>query len=183
MFYHFEYILNLDLFDLILGHSLYCVGSLQDIELYIPNGADKSEFLSQSHRVQLTRFVNILKDLVEVFELAPKAIHIFFDNNSTSIAFNRDKALFFNFKFYLGLHDEQCKNRTTSDAMTYWYMTFCHELAHNFVSPHNSEHEVSIIKFLFLNIIFNLINPNYASFFNSTISHRLRKIICQISLL
>jgi hypothetical protein len=118
---------------------------LQGIELYIPNGANKSEIFSQSLSAPLTRFVIILKDLVEVFELAPKAIHIFYDNNSSTIAFNRDKALFFNFKFYLGLHDEQCKNGITSDAMTYWFMTFCHELAHNFVSPHNSEHEVSVI--------------------------------------
>ena len=129
---------------MILGHSLYCVGRLQDIELYVPKGVDQSEILSQPRKAPLTRFVNILKDLVEVFELAPKAVHVFYDNNSSSIAFNRDKALFFNLKFYLGLHDEQCKIRPTSDAMTYWFMTFCHELAHNFVSPHNSEHEVSI---------------------------------------
>jgi len=127
--------------DVISGHSLYCVGSLQDIELYIPNGTDKSEILSQSLRAPLIRFVNILKDLVEVFELAPKAVHVFFDNNASSIAFNRERSLFFNLKFYLGLHDEQCKNKPSSDALTYWFMTFCHELAHNFVSLHNSEHE------------------------------------------
>src|SRR6266496_2072238 len=117
---------------------------MHGIELYIPKGINQSEILPASLTPSLVRFVNMLKDLVEVFELAPKAIHVFFDNNSNSIAFNRDRSLFFNFKFYLGLHDEQCKNRPTSDAMTYWFMTFCHELAHNFVHPHNSEHEVSI---------------------------------------
>ncbi|PKC14058.1 hypothetical protein RhiirA5_269102 [Rhizophagus irregularis] len=127
--------------DVIPGHSLNCVGSLHDIELYVPKGADRSEILSLPLGPSLIRFIDILKDLVEVFGLAPKAIHIYNDKNSNSIAFNRDKSLFFNLKFYLGLHDEQCKIKTTSDAMTYWYMTFCHELAHNFVHPHNSEHE------------------------------------------
>ncbi|GES82823.1 hypothetical protein GLOIN_2v1661590 [Rhizophagus clarus] len=127
--------------DIIPGHSLHCVGSLHGIELYVPKGADKSEILSLSLGPSLLRFINILKDLVEVFGLAPKAIHIFIDKNSNSIAFNRDRSLFFNLRFFLGLHDEQCKTKPTSDAMTYWYMTFCHELAHNFVHPHNSEHE------------------------------------------
>jgi hypothetical protein len=119
---------------------------------------------------------------VEVFELAPKAIHVFIDNNSNSIAFNRDKSLFFNLKFFLGLHDEQCKTKPTSDAMTYWYMTFCHELAHNFIHPHNSEHEVSII--IKINIF--LFNKNltfvfFFFFFNSSTFHHMQKIICQIS--
>ncbi|CAI2174465.1 1539_t:CDS:10 [Funneliformis geosporum] len=125
--------------DVIPGHSLHCVGNLQGIELYVPKG--QSEMLYQSCFDPLNRFVNILKDLVIVFDLAPKAIHVFYDNNASSIAFNRDKALFFNLKFYLGLHDEECKTKPTSDAMTYWFMTFCHELAHNFIPLHNSEHE------------------------------------------
>src|SRR4051812_47903058 len=91
----------------------------------------------------------MLKDLAIVFELTPLAIHVFYDNNSSTIAFNRDRALFFNLKFYIGLHDEECKIKPTCNAMTYWFMTFCHELAHNLVRSHNSDHEVSIIFILF----------------------------------
>lgn len=45
--------------------------------------------------------------------------------------------------------------------MIYWFMTFCHELAHNFIQNHSSQHEVSEVFFLFLLFFFNnLINTN-----------------------
>ncbi|RIA78788.1 hypothetical protein C1645_842320, partial [Glomus cerebriforme] len=62
---------------------LYRVGTLQEIELYIP------------------------EDLADVFEIPLKDIHIFYDNNADIIAFNRDRVLFFNLRFYFGLHDEE----------------------------------------------------------------------------
>jgi hypothetical protein len=120
-----------------------CVGNSQNIELYVPNEVDQSEILSQSRIVPLSQFINILKDLADVFEVTSKAIHIFYDNSVNSIAFNRDGALFFNLKFYLELHEQVCKTKPTIDAMTYWFMTFCHVLSHNFIQLHNSEFEVS----------------------------------------
>ncbi|PKY57382.1 hypothetical protein RhiirA4_509810 [Rhizophagus irregularis] len=127
--------------DIIPGYSMRCVGNSQKIELYVSNGIDQSEILSQSRIAPLNQFINILKDLADVFEITPKAIHIFYDNSVNSIAFNRDGALFFNLKFYIGLHEQECKSKPTIDAMTYWFMMFCHILAHNFVQLHNSEFE------------------------------------------
>lgn len=129
-----------------LDHLLYNVGKLQEIELYLPSGLDQSE-ISQALTASLNRFVTMLRDLAEVFKLSPENIHIFYDNNSNTIAFNRDRILFFNLRFYLGLHDEECKTKPTTNAMTYWYMMFCHELSHNFVKNHNSQHEVSTLIF------------------------------------
>jgi hypothetical protein len=135
-----------------------CVGNSQKIELYVSNGIDQSEILSQSRIAPLSQFINILKDLADVFEITPKAIHIFYDNSVNSIAFNRDGALFFNLKFYIGLPEQECKSKPTIDAMTYWFMMFCHVLAHNFVQLHNSEFEVSInfLKKVFYILIYNV---------------------------
>jgi len=91
--------------------------------------------------------VNILKSLAEVFQLSLEAIHVFYDENTSSITFNCDKSLFFNLKFYLELHEEECKARFTNNAMIYWFMTVCHELAHNFTTSHNFMHGVNIIFF------------------------------------
>ncbi|RIA99607.1 hypothetical protein C1645_811167 [Glomus cerebriforme] len=121
------------------GYSLQYVETLQDIELYVPKDLDQSEILSRSRTVTLSQFVNILKDLADVFELSPKDIHIFYDNNANSIAFNRDGTLFFNLKFYLELHKKECEIKPTIDVMTYWFTIFCHELAHNFIQSHNCE--------------------------------------------
>jgi hypothetical protein len=138
------------IYFIFLGHSLFCVGTRQGIELYDPKGFNQSEILSQSNSDPLNRFIIILKDLANAFGVSPQAIHIFYDNCSNSIAFNRDRTLFFNLKFYIGLHDNECKIKPTINAMVYWYMTFCHELAHNFILNHSSEHEVSTIFFYFV---------------------------------
>ncbi|PKY20923.1 hypothetical protein RhiirB3_470054 [Rhizophagus irregularis] len=126
--------------DIIPGHLLSHVGTIRDIKLY-DTKIYQPEIMSPSVTVQLNHFIDILRDIANVFELVPKAVHIFYDNNSSSIAFNRDGALFFNLSYYIALHEQDCKIRPTNDAMTYWFMTFCHELAHNFVVNHSSEHE------------------------------------------
>ena len=115
-----------------------------DIDLYFPKSFDQVEILSQSRAKALNQFINILKDLADVFDMSSKLpINIFYDENTNSVAFNRDGKLFFNLKFYFELHEEECKNGLTTDAMTYWFTIFCHQLAHNFVKEHNSEFEVS----------------------------------------
>lgn len=93
----------------------------------------------------LNRFVDLLRDLASVFGLSTATIHIFYDENASSIAFNNNGELFFNLKVYTILHDEECKIKPTIYAMAYWFMTLCHELAHNIILSHNSGHEVSII--------------------------------------
>ncbi|POG82975.1 hypothetical protein GLOIN_2v1469483 [Rhizophagus irregularis DAOM 181602=DAOM 197198] len=127
--------------SLLISYSMHCVGNLQKIELYVPTDVDQSEILSQSRIVPLSKFIYILKDQANVFEVTPKVIHIFYDNSKNSIAFNRDRALFFNLKFYLELHEQTCKNKPTIDAMTYWFTIYCHVLAHNFIQLHNTEFE------------------------------------------
>jgi hypothetical protein len=78
-----------------------------------------------------------------VFQLPMEAIHLVFDENSSTIAFNRGKSLFFNYAFFRSLHGEMMKTTTPNQpiqveqldfrAISYWYLTFCHELGHNFV--------------------------------------------------
>ncbi|RIA98329.1 hypothetical protein C1645_140589 [Glomus cerebriforme] len=130
--------------DVIPGHLLDYVETKLGIELYGSKGANKLEILSRSNEAPLYRFINMLKDIGSIFEIPSDAIHIFYDNYTSSVAFNRDRALFFNLNYYIGLHDRECRDKPSGDAMTYWYMTFCHELAHNLVQSHSSEHEVSI---------------------------------------
>src|SRR6266498_4763966 len=130
-----------------LGHSLYYIGPLHGIKIYVPINSFQSTKLFQTHGAPLNNFVNILKYLSEVFQLSLNAIHVFFDDSSNTIAFNRDRALFFNLNYYLGLHDEECKFYFTRNTMTYWFMTICHELAHNIILVHDSRHEVSMMIF------------------------------------
>ncbi|GBB83162.1 hypothetical protein RclHR1_00010044 [Rhizophagus clarus] len=136
-----------DYCDIIPDHLLYSIGNLQGIELYLPRGFEQSELLPQENTAALNRFINMLGDLIDVFKLSSRNVHAFYDNNSNTIAFNRNRVLFFNLRFYLGLHDEECKIKPTINAMTYWFMMFCHELSHNFIEHHSSEHEYYCLAF------------------------------------
>jgi hypothetical protein len=83
----------------------------------------------------LLQFADVLLLLCNVFELSPKTVNIYFGDQNT-IAFNRQRVLFFNVRYFLGWHYKQ----DSQQAYYYWFMTFCHELAHHFVAPHNAEH-------------------------------------------
>lgn len=131
------------------------------------------------------RFIKVIRLLAQVFEVSPHVFHIYWDVASPTVAFNRNRAVFFNLRFYMGLHshpggrssppppplpggfggggassstinttsiggDEdmlQLQKNDDSDVYYYWFLTACHELAHNFVSPHNAEHEFYMSSF------------------------------------
>ncbi|TPX56519.1 hypothetical protein PhCBS80983_g04477 [Powellomyces hirtus] len=141
--------------------------------------------LLQDHALDLNNFVAVLHTLARVFQAPPHTVHVYWDRDGGTIAFNRGKVLFFNCRFYIGLHAQLRRRaaaaattkaeppsrqetvpgawtapadntRTTGsssgavtttatmcdhpDAYYYWFLTFCHELAHNFVSAHDAMH-------------------------------------------
>ncbi|KAI9598971.1 hypothetical protein BDF19DRAFT_410365 [Syncephalis fuscata] len=104
----------------------------------------------------LNRFTIVLLLLCDVFQLDRKTVHIFYDKDGATIAFNQSPAhaLFFNLRFYDGLHftDKETTIATAAikekfETYIYWFMTFCHELAHNFCREHSSQHEYYLSSF------------------------------------
>lgn len=94
----------------------------------------------EENEVSLRLFAKILEHLsVNVFGLKLDSIAIYHDPSGKSIAFNSNRSLHFNFRFFHALHFLQNKHET-SECYSYWYVTQCHELSHNFVSAHNREH-------------------------------------------
>eukprot|EP00842_Homolaphlyctis_polyrhiza_P002573 jgi/Hompol1/3316/HPOL_003212-RA len=130
----------------------------------VPVYADRS-VLEQGQQVVKTqanaveRFIQLLSFLARVFQLNSQNVHVYWDSNGSTIAFNRANALFFNLRFFIGLHAQGRNGSATAsesqtslpgafspsiapqpglcdelpDAFFYWFMTFCHELAHNYV--------------------------------------------------
>lgn len=94
----------------------------------------------EENEVSLKFFAEILENLcVKVFGLKLDSIAIYHDPAGKSIAFNSNRSLHFNFRFFHALHFLHNKH-ATSECYSYWYVTQCHELSHNFVSAHNREH-------------------------------------------
>jgi len=92
-----------------------------------------------SGRIKLmVRFAERMNGLAtDVFAMAcPRgSVHVFWED-AERIAFNRQGELFFNARFAVGMAQD-----TQADFLSFWFVTFCHELAHNEAAGHNEEHE------------------------------------------
>ncbi|PKY61949.1 hypothetical protein RhiirA4_432176 [Rhizophagus irregularis] len=63
-----------DYCEIVPDEELYCVETLQDVEIYIPRDLNKSEILSQAHTASLNRFINMLRDLVDGLGFGTKIV-------------------------------------------------------------------------------------------------------------
>lgn len=125
------------------GHvaELDHIGVMGTMKIFIARGApEPNTFITRKHD-SLARFIYIVTPLANVYGLPMTALHIFYDLSGGLIAFNRNGSLFLNYRFFEAWHDQDVKNGDINQAYTSWYFTLAHEIAHNLVQPHNSEHE------------------------------------------
>ena len=129
------------------GHDLTFVAELPNsgVRLYLsrtaPSSRDHTAFL-RTHQATIAQFVNILSECATtIFTLNPATLNIFHDEQGAAIAFNTNGSLFCNLRYFMQLHLEgmgTVEGRT--EAMAYWWITLCHELAHNLVGNHDARH-------------------------------------------
>ncbi|KAI0600534.1 hypothetical protein F4775DRAFT_546316 [Biscogniauxia sp. FL1348] len=100
---------------------------------------DPSQFLTSNHGA-INTFASLLKDVGDVYSIKKSALHVFYDDAGGTIAFNRDGSIFFNLRFYIQLHASQSSGDARAAAAVWWWVVLAHELAHNIIKPHNSDH-------------------------------------------
>eukprot|EP00761_Pharyngomonas_kirbyi_P006417 gb/GECH01006424.1/.p1 GENE.gb/GECH01006424.1/~~gb/GECH01006424.1/.p1 ORF type:complete len:930 (+),score=199.32 gb/GECH01006424.1/:1-2790(+) len=132
----------------------YCTESQEKLNL------KKSDFITDilnSSRINVSCYINpdtqeeavsLVKDFeylaiivgqiwVSVFEeeVSGSLLNIFFDK-SNLIAFNQQGHLYFNVHYLIKLHQMNVES-----LIIYWFVVFCHELAHNEAQSHGKHHE------------------------------------------
>jgi hypothetical protein len=119
----------------VIANDLIYKGRLPDsgIEYYGTGSTGSGTDNHQQPPPEAHLLATHLLTLSTIFSLPSSALHIFYDPHSHSIAFNRGGSLFFNAHFV--------RNGTGGGDLPFWYMTTCHELAHNFWGPHDERHE------------------------------------------
>ncbi|KAF9732174.1 hypothetical protein PMIN02_000293 [Paraphaeosphaeria minitans] len=101
-------------------------------------GRDHAETLAQI-QPSLQLFLPLIFGLASLFGVDPAAVSIFLDKQSRTIAFNQNRALFFNVGWFMQMHAAEYGTPAgRARALDSWFLTFCHELAHNLVSDHNA---------------------------------------------
>lgn len=120
-----------------------------------------ANYESRQYPVCLRMFSRIISNLAAIFDVKRTSLHIFYTpkKETDTIAFNSGGSLFFNIAHFLrtgftvsgeqlfgteldGISDKEIPIKFIGrDAFIFWFMVFCHELAHNFVGPHDANHE------------------------------------------
>lgn len=127
--------------DASAGANLEYAGEAAGLRFYLDrNVADVDSFRRQ-HSEAMSRFViRVVMPVAQVFELDPRALHIFWDEAGPLVAFNRNGGLYLNLRYYEAWHDADVQDGRRNDAIISVYHTLAHEIAHNLVKPHDAEH-------------------------------------------
>ena len=125
------------------AHDLAFVAELKNgIQMFLsPSSVQNGSTFLSDHSAGLGTFATLLCEVSTVFSLNPRVVNVFFDPNGKTIAFNRNGSVFCNYLYYQQLHETSVQQgEGFGDALVYWWIIFCHELAHNLVADHSSNH-------------------------------------------
>ena len=126
------------------GQDISFIGETSKIRIFLSNtvasqGLSASKFM-EANASALKLFATILLDCADIFALNRSTVHIFYDDAGSTIAFNQNKALFFNYRYFENLHLPSVQQGNKADAIVYWCVVMAHELSHNLVSDHSAQH-------------------------------------------
>ncbi|KAI0299353.1 hypothetical protein B0F90DRAFT_1810632 [Multifurca ochricompacta] len=121
--------------------DLDLVGTMGGVKVFATQDLPERDTLIHRKHDVLARFLYVLNPLVAVYKIPQACLHVFADKEGQLVAFNRGGSLFMNLRYYEAWHDHDVQRGDFNKAFISWYFTLAHEIAHNLVHPHNSEHE------------------------------------------
>ena len=126
------------------GQDISFIGETSEVRIFLSNvvvrnGLNATKFM-EANVSALRLFVTILLDCADIFALNRSAVHIFYDDAGSTIAFNQNKALFFNYRYFENLQLALVQQGNKRDAIVYWCVVMAHELSHNLISDHSAQH-------------------------------------------
>lgn len=124
------------------GHDLSLLGSTSTgLRIYAASTSPTSPTFVAQNAQGLEYFSTVILAAASVFPVAKDSLHLFLDEAGSTIAFNSSGSLFFNYRFFAQLHLAGMQDaRARGEAVVYWWVTMCHELAHNLVGDHSAGH-------------------------------------------
>lgn len=121
--------------------DLRLAGSVAGMNVYVSTDLDANSTLI-NNQAALERLIELVyRPVGAIFGVNPKSMHVFCDTKGPSIAFNRGGSIYLNFRYYLAWHDADVQLGHLVNPLISVYFSMAHELAHNLVLAHNSEHE------------------------------------------
>lgn len=121
--------------------DLRLAGQVAGMNVYASVELDPARMLEHNAGALERLIQHVYRPIGAIFQVDPRALNVFCDTKGPSIAFNRGGSLFLNLRYYLAWHDEDVRAGRLATPLISVYFSVAHELAHNLVADHNSEHE------------------------------------------
>jgi hypothetical protein len=124
------------------GHDLTFVRDLdQGMKFFLSRHTADSQTFYADHQRAIASFTTLLVSCAAIFDLPISTLNIFADQQGSTIAFNKNGSIFCNLRYFEQLHrGGMDSSEGLMEAMAYWWITLCHELAHNLVGDHGPQH-------------------------------------------
>ncbi|KAL8863447.1 MAG: hypothetical protein Q9178_000128 [Gyalolechia marmorata] len=107
-----------------------------DQEVIQGSNATAENFMA-SNQEGLEYFASVLHDCAAIYKLPRDSMHIFYDHESRTKAFNKSNSIFFNYRMFESDHLAMVKRGNKDLPVRVWATTTAHELAHNIEGDHN----------------------------------------------
>ncbi|KAL8897550.1 MAG: hypothetical protein Q9207_007161 [Kuettlingeria erythrocarpa] len=106
-------------------------------EDYLTTAKTTGEKFINAHRDGLSLFKSVLTDCTTIYNVPKDSVHIFYDINSTTNAFNRANSLFFNYRRFIEKqHLAMMQQGHRETPICVWSGIMAHEMAHNLEGDH-----------------------------------------------
>ncbi len=124
------------------AHDLTFLANLSSgIMIFLSKEVTSRNTFLDTHSSGLMAFSGILLECANIFGIPRKSLQIYYDEAGGTIAFNKGGSYFCNFRFFNQLHFHAMEqSEKKAEAMVYWWVVLCHELAHNIIPDHSSDH-------------------------------------------
>ena len=114
------------------GQNITDIGQVASTRIFLSNKLllqhDRHQFIA-NNTIPLNLFAQVLLECATVYSVSPQGIHIFYDEAGSTIAFNQNSSLFFNFRYFSQLHLQSVQRNGKMAAVPYWAVVMAHELA------------------------------------------------------
>lgn len=115
------------------GNDISYIGETSGVRVFLDNnvaanGMPAPKFLAENASA-LNLFAGVILDCADAYSLKRDTVHLFYDGSGSAIAFNKNKALFFNYRYFENLHLPLVQQGNQGDAIVYWSVVMAHELA------------------------------------------------------
>ena len=123
------------------GQNISAIGeAAMGTKLFLSNTLPNKQKFMAANTGGFNSFETVVLAVAQTMNVPRGSMHIFYDEASATIAFNSNGALFMNYRYFEGLHLPDVQQGKLADAVVYWFVVACHELAHNIVADHSAAH-------------------------------------------